>query len=169
MVGVGRLGGATGTLDMEELAHKRAELIGVTFRTRSDEDKFAIARALRTVDLEANTGTLRPLIDRTYPRDRVREAQEGLAGNAHVGKIVLHGIAAFAENRADMAWSAGRAQFPCSRCGCGWLVLGWVTDEVDRRWWRLGSWRRGCLRTRSWSVCGGSRRSAVRSCSGISR
>jgi NADPH:quinone reductase-like Zn-dependent oxidoreductase len=53
IIGVGRLGGATGTLDMEELARKRVELIGVTFRTRSDEEKFAIAQALRTVDLGA--------------------------------------------------------------------------------------------------------------------
>ncbi|MFI5718972.1 zinc-binding dehydrogenase [Nocardia sp. NPDC051750] len=89
IVGVGRLGSATGTLDMEELARKRVELIGVTFRTRSDEEKFAIARASRTVDLETNADTLRPVIDRTYAWSQVLEAQEGLADNAHVGKIVL--------------------------------------------------------------------------------
>ncbi|MFC9664083.1 zinc-binding dehydrogenase [Nocardia sp. NPDC127606] len=89
IVSVGRLGGTKGTLDMEELARKRVELIGVTFRTRSDDEKFAIVRALRSVDLEANADTLRPLIDRIYPWGRVREAQKGLADNAHVGKIVL--------------------------------------------------------------------------------
>ncbi|MEU1984450.1 zinc-binding dehydrogenase [Nocardia sp. NPDC019395] len=49
----------------------------------------AIARALRTVDLEANADALRPVIDRTYPWNQVLEAQEGLADNAHAGKIVL--------------------------------------------------------------------------------
>ncbi|MFI6309859.1 zinc-binding dehydrogenase [Nocardia fusca] len=89
IIGVGRLGGAIGTLNMEELARKRVELIGVTFRTRSDDEKLAIARALRTVDLEANAAALRPLIDCTYPWDRVLEAQHRLAGNTHLGKIVL--------------------------------------------------------------------------------
>lgn len=89
IIGVGRLGGATGTLDLEELARKRVELVGVTFRTRSDEEKFAIARALREVDLETNADALRPLIHNTYPWEKVLEAQEGLATNKHVGKIVL--------------------------------------------------------------------------------
>ncbi|MBC2638172.1 zinc-binding dehydrogenase [Rhodococcus wratislaviensis] len=89
IVGVGRLGGASGTLDMEELARKRVELIGVTFRTRSDEEKFAIAQGLRIVDLEKNADALRPLIHDTYSWDRVLEAQEGLADNKHVGKLVL--------------------------------------------------------------------------------
>lgn len=89
IIGVGRLGGATGTLDMEELARKRVELIGVTFRTRSDEEKSAIVQALRQVDLEARADALRPLIHRIYPWGRVLEAQEELAANQHVGKIVL--------------------------------------------------------------------------------
>lgn len=89
IIGVGRLGGAAGTLDMEELARKRVELIGVTFRTRSDEEKFAITHALRQVDLEAHADALRPLIHRTYPWAKVLEAQEELASNTHVGKIVL--------------------------------------------------------------------------------
>lgn len=89
IIGVGRLGGATGTLDMEELARKRVELIGVTFRTRNDEEKFAIAQALRQVDLETHAEALRPLIHRIYPWVKVLEAQEELAANTHVGKIVL--------------------------------------------------------------------------------
>jgi NADPH2:quinone reductase len=89
IIGVGRLGGATGTLDMEELARKRVELIGVTFRTRSDQEKFAIAQALQDVDLETNADALRPLIHSTYPWEKVLQAQEGLANNKHVGKIVL--------------------------------------------------------------------------------
>lgn len=89
IIGVGRLGGATGTLDMDELARKRVELIGTTFRTRSGEEKFAIAHALQDVDLETHADALCPLIHRTYPWEKVLEAQEELATNRHIGKIVL--------------------------------------------------------------------------------
>ena len=74
---------------MEELARKRVELIGVTFRSRSDEEKLAIVQALRQVDLGAHADALRPLVHRIYPWGKVVEAQEELAANAHVGKIVL--------------------------------------------------------------------------------
>lgn len=90
IVGVGRLGGAIGQLDMEELARKRVELIGVTFRTRSAEEKFAITAALRSgVDLNAHADALRPLIHATHPWENTLEAQQSLAENRHVGKIVL--------------------------------------------------------------------------------
>ncbi len=89
IVGVGRLGGSNGSLDMEELARKRVELIGVTFRTRTDTDKFDIARALRTVDLEGNADALRPVVHGIYPWHEVAEVQNQLADNKHVGKLVL--------------------------------------------------------------------------------
>jgi NADPH:quinone reductase len=90
LVGVGRLGGAEGVLDMEELARKRVELIGVTFRTRSAAEKAAIVAALRAgVDLDAAADALRPIVDRTLDWTRALEAQTELGRNAHVGKIVL--------------------------------------------------------------------------------
>jgi NADPH2:quinone reductase len=90
LVGVGRLGGAEGTLDMEEMARKRLELIGVTFRTRSPAEKAAVVAALREdMDLVDGADALRPIIDRTYEWTRVLEAQTELSRNAHVGKFVL--------------------------------------------------------------------------------
>jgi NADPH:quinone reductase len=90
LVGVGRLGGAEGVLDMEELARKRVELIGVTFRTRSPAEKAAVVAALRAdVDLDAAADALRPVVDRTLDWTRALEAQTELGRNAHVGKIVL--------------------------------------------------------------------------------
>jgi NADPH2:quinone reductase len=90
IIGVGRLGGTWGTLDMEELARKRVEIIGTTFRTRTAEEKAAVAQSLRDgVDLERHADALRPVIDRTFNWLKALDAQEALAHNTHVGKIVL--------------------------------------------------------------------------------
>lgn len=90
IIGVGRLGGPTGTLDMEELARKRVEIIGTTFRTRTPEEKAAIAQGVRTgIDLERHAEALRPVVDRTFSWFKALDAQEALSQNSHVGKIVL--------------------------------------------------------------------------------
>jgi NADPH2:quinone reductase len=89
IVNIGRLGGAEGTLDLEELARKRLEIIGTTFRTRTPAEKAKVVADLRDgVDLEAAADRLRPVVDRVLPWTKVREAQEALEG-AHLGKIVL--------------------------------------------------------------------------------
>ena len=45
IVQVGRLGGRTATIDLDELARKRISLIGVTFRTRSAAERAAVVQA----------------------------------------------------------------------------------------------------------------------------
>ncbi|TFC81708.1 NAD(P)H-quinone oxidoreductase [Cryobacterium sp. TMS1-20-1] len=88
LVGVGRLGGAHGDLDLEALAFKRLRIIGVTFRTRDAAEKAAIVAALLSeVDLASEA--LRPLIDRILPWTEVQQAQDLMAANSHLGKIVL--------------------------------------------------------------------------------
>lgn len=90
IVGVGRLGGAEGVLDLEELARKRLELIGVTFRTRTLAEKADLVAALRAgIDLDGAAEVLRPIVDRTLDWTMALEAQAELARNTHVGKIVL--------------------------------------------------------------------------------
>ena len=75
---------------MEELARKRIQLIGVTFRTRTPAEKAAVVAALRAgIDLDGAAEQLRPIVDRTLDWTSVLEAQTELARNAHVGKIVL--------------------------------------------------------------------------------
>lgn len=75
---------------MEELARKRVELIGVTFRTRTPAEKVAIVSALRDgIDLDGAADALRPIIDRTLDWSRALEAQTELGRDAHVGEIVL--------------------------------------------------------------------------------
>jgi NADPH:quinone reductase-like Zn-dependent oxidoreductase len=90
LVSVGRLAGGTGTLDMETLALKRLEIIGVTFRTREAEEKAAIAAGVRDLlKTEGASEALRPTIDRILPWARVEDAYEVMERNAHLGKIVL--------------------------------------------------------------------------------
>ena len=45
LVNVGRMGGLTATIDLEALWLKRLKLIGVTFRTRSEEERLACVEA----------------------------------------------------------------------------------------------------------------------------
>ncbi|HEY8581178.1 MAG TPA: zinc-binding dehydrogenase, partial [Beijerinckiaceae bacterium] len=46
VVSIGRLGGKTDTIDLDTIALKRMKLIGVTFRTRSIEEKAAITQGV---------------------------------------------------------------------------------------------------------------------------
>jgi len=90
LVSVGRLGGATGELDLEALAFKRLELIGVTFRTRTTDEKTDLVAALRR-DLTGalDQGLLKPTIADAMPWTEVGDAQERMAANDHIGKLVL--------------------------------------------------------------------------------
>lgn len=90
IVSVGRLGGMTDTVDLNELARKRVSLVGVTFRTRSIADKQKLnERFMADLGAQLSDGRLRPIIDRTYPLAQALAAQEYMASNAHFGKIVL--------------------------------------------------------------------------------
>jgi NADPH2:quinone reductase len=90
IVQVGRLGGRRDELDLDELARRRISLIGVTFRTRSAEERaLVVARCLEDVGDVLAAGAFRPLVDRTFKLDEVEAAQRALAENAHVGKIAL--------------------------------------------------------------------------------
>lgn len=88
IVQVGRLGGRSDTIDLDELARKRIGLIGVTFRTRTAAEVADVVRRCMA-DLSSQLMDCRPRIDRIFPLSEAREAQDALALNQHVGKIVL--------------------------------------------------------------------------------
>ena len=88
IVQVGRLGGRTADIDLDELARKRIELIGVTFRTRTPEEVTEIVRRC-VEDVEPLLPLLKPRIDRIFPLAEAAAAQDALAENTHVGKLVL--------------------------------------------------------------------------------
>ena len=88
IIGVGRLGGGEGSLDLEMLAYKRLALYGVTFRTRSTPDKIELVAALRA-DVDLDSPVLRPLIDRIMPWTEAEAAQALMSTKSSRGKIVL--------------------------------------------------------------------------------
>ncbi len=90
MISVGRLGGNTDELDLDELARKRIKLIGVTFRTRSAEERIAVVRRFveDCLDAMAQRAFL-PVVDRVFPLDAVAEAMKYMRSNTHFGKLAL--------------------------------------------------------------------------------
>ncbi len=90
LVSVGRLAGRVGELDLDFLALRRLHLIGVTFRTRTLDERIAVTRACAADLLPAFAdGRLKPVIHRVYPLHQALEAQAYMASNAQLGKIVL--------------------------------------------------------------------------------
>ncbi len=90
LVNIARLGSATAQIDLSKLWLKRLKLIGVTFRTRTEQERLeciqACARDLLPF-LEA--GRIRLPIDRTFAIDEIADAHAYMQLDQHVGKIVL--------------------------------------------------------------------------------
>ncbi len=92
LVSVGRLGGRVTELDLEFLVLRRVSVVGVTFRTRTLEERIAIADRMKADLLPALAdGRLRPVIDRVFPLTEALEAQRYMTTNAQISKIVLRG------------------------------------------------------------------------------
>ncbi|MGE0798388.1 MAG: zinc-binding dehydrogenase [Lautropia sp.] len=90
LVSVGRLGAETGELNMELLAHKRAKLIGATFRTRSQEERIAcVRRCAEDLWGALDDGRLQPLVHRTFRMAEAKLAHDCMAQDQHIGKLVL--------------------------------------------------------------------------------
>jgi NADPH:quinone reductase len=82
--------GSRADLDLLPLLMKRLTLTGSTLRARPVEMKARLAAALeaKVLPLLAE-GRARPVIDSTFPFERVADAHARMDGGAHVGKIVL--------------------------------------------------------------------------------
>ena len=90
IVNVGRLGGIRAEFNADLHALRRITYVGVTFRTRTAAEVAEINR-LALADLWAplSDGRLTMPIDEVFAFDRVGEAMDKMAANAHFGKIVL--------------------------------------------------------------------------------
>lgn len=90
MVSVGRLAANSGAMDLDLLAFKRARLIGVTFRTRSKEERIHCVRRC-AADLlgPLAEGRLKAVVQRTFPMAEIRAAHDALERDEHVGKLVI--------------------------------------------------------------------------------
>jgi NADPH2:quinone reductase len=90
LVSVGRNAGQVGDCNLDEIARKRARIIGVTFRTRTPEEALVCSERFATDMLDAfSTGKLKPVLDRTFPFERIADAHAYMLSDAQIGKIVL--------------------------------------------------------------------------------
>jgi NADPH2:quinone reductase len=90
LVSVGRNAGQVGDCNLDEVARKRASIIGVTFRTRTAEEALVCSERFAADLLDAfTTGKLKPVLDRTFPFEQIAEAQAYMLSDAQIGKIVL--------------------------------------------------------------------------------
>jgi len=90
IVQIGRLGGHIDTLDLDELARKRVSLIGVTFRTRTAQERIdVIQRAWAAMAAGVTSGAVLPFVHEQYALAEVEAALDALAQDRHVGKLVV--------------------------------------------------------------------------------
>jgi putative PIG3 family NAD(P)H quinone oxidoreductase len=90
IISVGTTAGTKSEIDLDLLKRKRAAIIGTMLRTRSIEEKADATRRFAAAVLPlVSRGWIRPVIDRVYPIDQVRDAHERLESNPSFGKIVL--------------------------------------------------------------------------------
>jgi NADPH:quinone reductase len=87
---VGRVAGVEATINLDEFSRKRLRLIGVTFRTRTLDERMQVIRRFCAEMLpELEIGSVRPIIDSVYPLADADAAQERMRANLHFGKIIL--------------------------------------------------------------------------------
>src|SRR6266550_211172 len=90
LICVGTMAGAKSEIDLGLLLRKRAIIIGTMLRGRSIEEKAEATRLFASSVLPlVSRGAIRPVIDRVYPVDEIRDAHERTESNQSFGKIVL--------------------------------------------------------------------------------
>jgi NADPH:quinone reductase-like Zn-dependent oxidoreductase len=90
LINIGRLGSSKAPFDMTQLWLKRLKLIGVTFRTRSEEERLACVEACARDLLEPlAAGKLRWPIERTWPLEQLADAHAYMERDQHFGKLVI--------------------------------------------------------------------------------
>jgi NADPH2:quinone reductase len=90
LVHIARIGSPTAQIDLTKLWLKRLKLIGVTFRTRTEQERLECIQACARDLLPAlEAGRIRLPIDRTFAIDAISEAHAYMQLDQHVGKIVL--------------------------------------------------------------------------------
>ncbi len=90
LVVIGLQGGATAELNLGALLTKRAAIIGTTLRARPLEEKTAIMDGVRDhVWPLVASGAVKPMVDKTFPLERVVDAHAYFDSGVHVGKILL--------------------------------------------------------------------------------
>lgn len=90
IVNVGRLGGGKAQFDFDLHANRRIAYIGVTHRTRSVDELREETRAMWADLAEAVIRKKLSLpVDKIFPLEQAKAAQEYMRANQHFGKILL--------------------------------------------------------------------------------
>ena len=87
---IGRMGGISGPVDLNELARKRIALIGVTFRTRNVEE-FAdvVHSAWRELGAAVIDGRFAMPVEQVFALNEADRAMQLMRENRHFGKFIL--------------------------------------------------------------------------------
>ena len=90
LVNIAFMGGAKAKVDFNPFLRKRLTFSGSTLRARPIEEKGEIAASLRQKAWPLlEDGTVKSVIDSTYPLADAPKAHERMESSAHIGKIVL--------------------------------------------------------------------------------
>jgi len=91
LVQVGIMGGAANAaLPLDVLLYRHLRIIGTVMKSRPSEVKHAMTARFRDRWLPSfGDGTLKPVIDSTFPLAQAAEAQRHMEGGASFGKIIL--------------------------------------------------------------------------------
>ncbi len=90
LVLISTLAGSKGEIDLRGLMGKRARIIGSVLRARPQAEKAEITRRFVERFWPAlASGQILPVIDRAYPIQEAAAAQQRMAENRNIGKIVL--------------------------------------------------------------------------------
>jgi NADPH:quinone reductase len=90
LICVGTMAGAKSEIDLGLVMRKRVTIFGTMLRGRSIEEKAEATQLFASSVLPlVSRGAIRPVIDRVYPVEEIREAHERLESNLSFGKIVL--------------------------------------------------------------------------------
>ena len=87
---IGLMGGAKANLNLGLLMVKRQKIIGSTIRARSNETKNIVMQELSEKVIPLfESGTLKPIIHKTFYFSECNQAQEMMEANENIGKIIL--------------------------------------------------------------------------------
>lgn len=89
---LGRVSGPRGELNLDEFARKRIQMTGITFRTRSFEERAAVvARFIRELLPALSSQEIRPVWDRNFDWADISQAEAYLRSGDQFGKVLLSG------------------------------------------------------------------------------
>jgi NADPH:quinone reductase len=87
---LGRVSGPRGELDLDEFARKRIQMKGITFRTRTFEERCAVvARFIVELLPVLQNKEVRPLLDQSFNWTDCRQAETFLRSGNQFGKVLL--------------------------------------------------------------------------------